>query len=130
MNERKFCDAPSPIPSFQDEFKVILAQQLRAVSSIDTDVDRYLIPRNFRKFILESFDMQTLGKKGEDTLLRRIMHAHLSGPTDGDPVYRQLMQALHTSQNPWVAASENVLFESVTAKIVTSSKKTSHLAEG
>jgi hypothetical protein len=45
-------------------------------------------------------------------------------------LYRELMQVLHTSQNPWVATSENVLFESVTAKIVTSSKKASHLAEG
>jgi hypothetical protein len=94
------------------------------------DAERFLVRANFRNFVLARFDIGTLEAQGEESMVRRIVHAHLVGPEADSPLYRQLLASLSTLPDPWAAASEQRMFQPDMAKITTSSQRSSHLVAG
>lgn len=125
--------ATSPSPPFsalQDDLKAILSTRLVPVPRIDVDAERFLTPANFRNFVLARFDIGTLEAQGEESMVRRIVHAHLVGPEAEDPLYLQLLVSLSSLPDPWAAASDQSMFQPEMARITTSSQRNSHLVAG
>lgn len=128
---RTFATSPSsPFSALQDDLKATLTKQLVPVGRIDVDAERFLARANFRNFVLARFDIGTLEAQGEESSVRRIVHAHLVGPEADSPLYRQLLASLSTLPDPWAAASEPSMFQLEMAKITTSSQRSSHLVAG
>lgn len=131
LKDRTLATSPSAgVFVFKEALGAILKSHFVPVSRIDVDAERFLTRCNFREFVLSRFDIGTLEAQGEESMVRRIVHAHLVGSEADDYMYRQLLVTLSSLPDPWAAPSEKSMFHPDMARITTSSQRNSHLVAG
>lgn len=86
-----------------------LRRRLRPVPHLDTDARRYAESREaFRGYLLGRFGLASLVAQGEETSVRRAVHAHLLRDNDdeGGNEYRRLVEEeLPALEDPWAVAT-------------------------
>lgn len=117
----------SSFSALQDDLKAIVGKQLVPVARMDVNAERFLDRFQFRKIFLARFEIDSLEAHGEESMVRRIVHAHLVGPEAEDALYRSLLASLSTFPDPWAATSDQSIFQPDIAKITTASQRNSHL---
>jgi len=120
----------SSFSALQDDLKAIVGKQLVPVARMDVNAERFLDRFQFRKIFLARFEIDSLEAHGEESMVRRIVHAHLVGPEAEDALYRSLLASLSTFPDPWAATSDQSIFQPDIAKITTASQRNSHLVAG
>ncbi len=114
--------------SLSDDLKGLLAQRHLPVQRLDVDeLSRYQARATFRDFVLRRFDLGILEAQGEESTVRRVVHAHLLLE---EPQYRQLLASLALLPDPFGPLRSEMAssFQPELYRLTTSSQRSSHLA--
>lgn len=130
-----FCSSSTP-QDIKACFKLHLNSRLSPVLYIERDLARFTQRESFREYILARYNLASLSAQGEESSIRRIVHAYLSV---NDAEYQELLQQMRQMRDPWAikgknngnssgsTTGEDELFLPIASKLTTSSQKNSHL---
>lgn len=105
-----------------------LRRRLRPVPHLDTDARRFAESREaFRAYALGRFDLASLAAQGEESSVRRAVHAHLLAEADGE--YRRLVEVeLPGLEDPWATnINPYPLFRPDPARLTSASQRDAYL---